>query len=45
MNREKCIECGKFLSKKEEVLCKRCIERQKENRKLQILFRKSVRVR
>jgi len=39
---KKCIECGKFISKSEEIFCKRCIEKQKNNSKLQRLLKGSI---
>ena len=40
-----CIDCGKLLTKDEEMFCIKCIEAQSKNEKLQELIRNSVRVR
>lgn len=37
---DKCIECGRFIPN-DQIFCQECIEKQKENRKLQKLLKTS----
>jgi len=40
-----CVDCGKTLLEKEYIFCNGCIERQKNNPKIQKLLKESVRLR
>ncbi len=41
---DKCIECGRFISNN-QIICGKCVERQRKNRKLQKLLKNNVSVR